>query len=125
MPTNADAAKSGPSVTQRVGFWLGPALFVTLLLVSPPESMQQAARRHFAEQLPADVAVILARSGQTDAATESAAYRVAEERAVYARARIMPGAAAVTAWVACWWITVAVPIPVTSLLPLLLKDSSS
>ena len=30
------------------------------------------------------------------------------------------GRAAVTALVACWWITVAVPIPVTSLLPLLL-----
>ncbi|UCG32011.1 MAG: SLC13/DASS family transporter, partial [Phycisphaerales bacterium] len=36
------------------------------------------------------------------------------------RARAMIPAAAVTALVACWWITVAVPIPATSLVPLAL-----
>jgi sodium-dependent dicarboxylate transporter 2/3/5 len=32
----------------------------------------------------------------------------------------MMATAAVTAWVACWWISVAIPIPATSLLPLVL-----
>ena len=44
----------------------------------------------------------------------------AKSHAVERRARVMLAAAAVTALVACWWITVALPIPVTSLLPLVL-----
>jgi sodium-dependent dicarboxylate transporter 2/3/5 len=68
----------------------------------------------------ADVQAIIARTGPTAAAPSSAVRAAAEELAVRARARVMLGAAAVTVLVACWWITVAVPIPVTSLLPLLL-----
>ena len=44
----------------------------------------------------------------------------ASDRAVEARARVVMGTAAVTALVACWWMFVVLPIPVTSLLPLLL-----
>ena len=36
------------------------------------------------------------------------------------RARAIVVAAAVTAWVACWWISLAAPLGVTSLLPLVL-----
>ncbi len=108
------------TVVQRVGFWLGLALFAGLLLAPPPASMRDAAREHYADRLPADTAAILATLGQPDAPVDSTAYRDAEERAVTGRARIMMGAAAVAALTACWWITVAIPIPATSLLPLLL-----
>ena len=105
---------------QRIGFWCGLVLFVALLLAPPPASMRTAAEIHFAEQLPGDIATILVTAGQADAPTDSDAYRVARAAAIHGRARLMLGAAAVAALTACWWITVALPIPVTSLLPLLL-----
>lgn len=120
MPANSTATRTAPSITQRVGFWLGLAAFVGLLLAPPPQSMLRAARARFADELPADIAAVLAQSGHPDATPGSDVWRAAEADAVQARARIMLGAAAVTALVACWWITVALPIPVTSLLPLLL-----
>jgi sodium-dependent dicarboxylate transporter 2/3/5 len=95
-------------------------LFVVLLLLPPPASMHLAARERFAGQLPADVAAILKAQGHGSSDPDSVAYQKAEAQAVENRARIMMGAAAVTALVACWWISVAIPIPVTSLLPLLL-----
>ena len=108
------------AVVKRVGFWLGLALFVALLAMPTPASMRLAARETFAEGLGSDITELLARSGQPDAPADSAAYRAAAEQAIEARARVMLAAAAVTALVACWWITVAVPIPITSLLPLAL-----
>ncbi|MGD8452625.1 MAG: SLC13 family permease [Phycisphaerae bacterium] len=120
MSRDLNNSAVGPTWTQRIGFWLGLALFIGLLAVSPPTSMHRAARLHFRTELAADVNRMLARAGTPDAPPESAEYQAVEDRAVQARARIMMGAAAVTALVACWWITVAVPIPVTSLLPLLL-----
>jgi sodium-dependent dicarboxylate transporter 2/3/5 len=119
--TNARASSSGRSqLVSRFGFWLGLLLFVTLLVVPPPASMHAAAREHFADELPGDIAAILAAQQLPDAAPGSAAYHQAEERAVAGRARIMMGAAAMTALVGCWWIFVAIPIPATSLLPVLL-----
>jgi sodium-dependent dicarboxylate transporter 2/3/5 len=120
MQASESPANGGRQWSKRFGFWLGVALFVGLLLMPPPTSMRDAARERFADELPADVAAILGAEQVGEAAADTAAYQQAEERAVAARARIMTGAAAVTALVACWWIFVAVPIPVTSLLPMLL-----
>lgn len=118
--------------TARLGFWLGLAAFVTLLVIPPPASMHKAARAHFGsqppadarqeftDQLSADVATILTAQQIEDAEPGSVAYQQAEAQAVAGRARIMMGAAATTALVACWWIFVAIPIPATSLLPLVL-----
>ncbi|QZH75516.1 MAG: SLC13/DASS family transporter [Erythrobacter sp.] len=56
---------------QRIGFWLGPALFVLTLLLPAPDDMGAPAW----------------------------------------------AAAGLTAWMAAWWTTQAVPLPVTGLLP--------
>lgn len=64
----------GYSVTQKVGLFLGPIIFIIMLLVTPPEGMSVSAMR----------------------------------------------VAAVTVLMAVWWITEAIPIPATSLLPILL-----
>jgi len=109
-----------PTTTQRVGFWLGLALFVALLLAPAPVSMNQVVRERFGEAIHAEVARSLQRTKQSDAGPDSAAYRQAITLAVKDRARVLMAAAAVTALVACWWITVALPIPVTSLMPLVL-----
>jgi sodium-dependent dicarboxylate transporter 2/3/5 len=53
-------------------------------------------------------------------APDSDVYNAAKAKAVRARAHLMMGAAAVAVLTACWWITVAIPIPVTSLVPLVL-----
>ncbi len=109
-----------PRIDQRVGFWLGPILFVVLLLSPPPASMREAVRERFAQPIAREAARLV----PADLAADSAAYadahaaRVAE--LVAARSRLMMAAGAVAVLVACWWITVAVPIPVTSLLPLVL-----
>ena len=110
----------GNRLAQRVGFWLGLLLFAVLMLMPPPESMHEAIRARFADGIHADVARLLGRTGQTDLAPDATGYRQAEARVVAHRAQVMMGAAAVTALVACWWITVAIPIPVTSLVPLVL-----
>ncbi len=120
MQANESPTEGGTQWTRRFGFWLGLALFAALLLIPPPVSMHDAARERFADQLPADVAALLAAQHIDLADPDSAAYRQAETQAIENRARIMMGAAAVTALVACWWISVAIPIPITSLLPLLL-----
>ena len=104
----------------RFGFWLGLASFVVVLLLPPPASMHAAARAKFARQLPVDVAAILEAQGIVEVDPETDTYRQAEQQAVRNRARIMLSTAAVTLLVACWWITVAIPIPATSLLPLVL-----
>ncbi|VVT10107.1 SLC13 family permease [Erythrobacter sp. EC-HK427] len=56
---------------ERIGFWLGPALFILTLLTTPPGDMGAPAW----------------------------------------------AAAGLTAWMAVWWTTQAVPLPVTGLLP--------
>ncbi|RJP32289.1 MAG: hypothetical protein C4547_14225, partial [Phycisphaerales bacterium] len=65
-------------------------------------------------------AALLAERGQGGAEPGSLAFLAAERSVVDAHGRQMMRAAAVTLLVACWWITVALPIPVTSLLPLVL-----
>jgi len=108
MPAQTDPNEEARTTAQRVGFWLGLVLFVGLLAAPTPESMRAVVREKSANEL------------QADTAADSPIYRQAQDRAVEDRARMMLAAAAVTALVACWWITVAIPIPVTSLLPLLL-----
>jgi sodium-dependent dicarboxylate transporter 2/3/5 len=120
MQTDQASTNGDRHWTARFGFWLGLALFVALLIVPPPASMRAAARAEFAGQLPAETAAILKASGIERAEPDSAAYQQAEEQAVENRARLMMATAAVTALVACWWISVAIPIPATSLLPLAL-----
>lgn len=120
MQADTPSNNRGTRPAARVGFWLGLLGFVVLLLVPPPASMRAAARAKFAEQLPADIGAILKAQGIEEVDAESATYRQAEHQAVENRARIMMGTAAVTLLVACWWISVAIPIPATSLLPLVL-----
>ena len=133
MQPSIHSQEGTQSVGGRIGFWLGLALFVTLLLIPTPDSMRRAVRERFAADIQADVQRALARPSlaaarqdnhavpaETSLATDSDEYRRAETQAVEDRARVILAAAAVSALVACWWITVAVPIPVTSLLPLLL-----
>jgi len=59
MQASSKSSEPSSGVARTVGFWLGPVLFVGLLLVPPPESMHDAARECFAEKLPPDVAAIL------------------------------------------------------------------
>ncbi len=120
MRVNKATTDGGFSRSARIGFWLGLVLFVVLLLLPPPASMLRAARTHFRGRLAAETRAILSATGHADAASDSPAWQKAEQRAVLAHARIMMGAAALTCLVAVWWIFVAIPIPVTSLLPLLL-----
>ncbi len=125
MSGSAHGMESGRSRVKRVGFWLGLILFGAILAMPTPASMRQAVRDDFGDAVRQDAVRILARTGMSDAAEagidpESEVYRRAETRAVEFRARAMLAAAAVTVLVACWWITVALPIPVTSLLPLIL-----
>ena len=116
----AAPTESNSTLARRIGFWLGLLLFAVLLLLPPPVSMRAAARAHYAAELPTDTTAILSAEGHAVVAADSPVYQAAERRAVDARARVMMGAAAVAALTACWWITVAIPIPATSLLPLLL-----
>lgn len=85
-----------------------------------PESMRAAVRERFAPALKADTERLLHRLDKTPLPPVTQEYQQTYARAVDARARVMLAAAAVTALVACWWITVALPIPVTSLMPLAL-----
>lgn len=97
---------------QRVGFWVGLGLFVILLRSQPPASMIDAARMLAAERSALD-------GGHAPESSLPAADASAQ-RAIHDNARRMMAAAAVTALVAVWWISTAVPIPATSLMPVLL-----
>jgi sodium-dependent dicarboxylate transporter 2/3/5 len=112
--------EEAPPAVRRIGFYAGLALFAVLLLMPTPESMRAAVRERFATVLKADTEALLRRSGEASVSAETAAYQRAYGEAVDARARVMLAAAAVTALVACWWVTVALPIAVTSLMPLTL-----
>ena len=120
MQMDSSTSDAGITLATRTGFWLGLAAFVALLLVPPPKSMLDAARVRFADQLSADIAVILRDRGIEPIDPGSLEYAQAANQAIEHRARIMMNTAAVTALVACWWISVAIPIPATSLLPLVL-----
>jgi sodium-dependent dicarboxylate transporter 2/3/5 len=114
------AGNHTPTIGQKIGLYAGPALFVLLLLAPIPQSMRSTVRNVFADEIKQDAARLLAGTEHGNADEGSPAYQKAEHQAVEARAGVMMAAAAVTAFVACWWITVAIPIPVTSLLPLVL-----
>ncbi|GAF86582.1 unnamed protein product, partial [marine sediment metagenome] len=125
----ADAGESNETrvtVVKRVGFWLGLVLFVAILATPTPSSMREVVRNAFGDAIRTDVAKALKPTAEAlkrveqEAELESQAHRRAVAEAIERRARVMVAAAAVTALVACWWITVAIPIPVTSLLPLVL-----
>jgi len=126
MPAGNTAQEAGRGAGSRIGFWLGLALFVALLVAPAPDSVHRAVREHFADEIRADARGALdlpppaASSHQAFAPADTPAFAAALDRAVASRARVLMAAAAVTALVACWWITVALPIPVTSLLPLAL-----
>lgn len=89
-----------------------------LLGIRVPESMREAVREHFPAELQADAGRHADPPAQGDASSQE--HAEATRRAVEARARVMLDTAAVTILVAIWWITVALPIPATSLVPLLL-----
>jgi sodium-dependent dicarboxylate transporter 2/3/5 len=127
MADTGHDAGAGESRTKRVGFWLGLILFVAILALPTPASMRQAARDKFgpailqdAAQRAAQIQSAVPEPAEASGEGASEALHIAERQAVEVRARAMLAAAAVTALVACWWITVAVPIPVTSMLPLVL-----
>ena len=121
METEATSNNSTESTLgKRIGFWLGIVLFVLLLALPTPESMRAVVQIKFADDIQAETAQTLKRAETTDAASDSPVYLKARADAVEHRARVMLAMAAVTALVACWWISVAIPIPATSLLPLVL-----
>lgn len=130
MESLGDIGKNGPTRAQQIGLALGLVLFILLLLIPTPRSMRDAVRTGFAGQVQAEVAAVVHRESADDRGANGAAEQAdsnagamrqaVEEQVVETRARRMLAAGAVTALVACWWITVAVPIPVTSLLPIVL-----
>ncbi|MGE3182804.1 MAG: SLC13 family permease [Phycisphaerae bacterium] len=87
-----------------MGFWLGVALFALLLWLPAPRSMVETVRTRFAD----------------DIAREAAAGKRPESAVAERLTNRMMAVAAVTALTACWWVTVAIPIPATSLLPMVL-----
>ncbi len=113
---------------ERLGFWIGLALFVFVLTRPQADGMESAARSVVRAEARKQIAQRLQREGVDRSA---ASYPEQLERALAAssehierearrRATLMVPAAAVTLLVALWWMTEAIPIPVTSLLPLLL-----
>jgi len=110
-----------PSDTlRRVGFWLGLAAFATLLSLPVPASMKRAVSERFAAELGATSPAPEPSSNDGRHQTEDEGQPESRQVAVEARARVMLDTAAVTALMAIWWIFVALPIPVTSLVPLFL-----
>ncbi|MCG3178348.1 MAG: Sodium-dependent dicarboxylate transporter SdcS [Phycisphaerae bacterium] len=126
MEHRIDPSGERRTIGQRVGFWLGLLLFAVPLALPTPGSMVRAVERKAGEdkklaaELKAETAALLDARGHADAAADSADYRSAHADCIAARARRLLTAAAITVLVACWWITVAIPIPATSLLPLIL-----
>jgi sodium-dependent dicarboxylate transporter 2/3/5 len=114
---------AGTSHSQRVGFWLGLILFAVILFLPTTERMQAAGRAAQREQVKEQLLADAARTGggsSIDLDQYLAERQAWFESAAQRRARALIPAAAVTALVACWWITVAAPLPATSLLPLVL-----
>ncbi len=131
MSDSPAALERASGRAQRVGFWLGVALFTALLAMPTPPSMIETARRQLREPGPANSK--RAAGGDARAAGPFPRSHVPtfshtgppgaagpHEPEVLLRARRMQRALAVTALVACWWVFVAIPIPATSLLPLAL-----
>ncbi len=123
---------SESTIVKRIRFWLGLLLFAVILVLPTPEGMRRVVRDRFGEEINAEARSAAATdSVAADSVAETASRLQADRpdermilqaksQAVERRARVMLAAAAVTVLVACWWITVALPIPVTSLLPLVL-----
>ncbi|MBI4719325.1 MAG: SLC13/DASS family transporter [Planctomycetes bacterium] len=102
-----------------VGFWLGIGLFLSLLLLPPPASMRRVAEERFGAAIAREAAAIELRIASEPHGAGSVAAR-ARDLAVDQSARTMMAAAATAVIVACWWVFVALPIPATSLLPIVL-----
>ena len=118
---------SESTIVKRIGFWLGLLLFVVILVLPTPEGMRRVVCDRFSEEINAEARNAVAADPVAEKASRQEGDRPdertilqAKNHAVERRARVMLAAAAVTALVGCWWITVALPIPVTSLLPLVL-----
>jgi len=114
---------------QRVGLWLGIGLFFGILCMPVTPAMLDAAGDSVRRSLRPQIRTRFVHRGQTrptEAQISQAIDAYLAEHKTWAdaearrRARAMIPAAAVTALVACWWITLAVPIPAASLLPLIL-----
>ena len=102
---------------RRVGFWLGLLLFAVILCLPTTERMRAAGRRVVRAAVERQLQVEQARQADEGAAGSVDEYLAARpvwfKQESERRARAIIPAAAVTALVACWWITVAVPLPVT------------
>ena len=118
-----------PSVVRRVGLWLGPILFAAILAQPLTPSMRAAAdavvRGEIAKRLATDVGRTEPSTGVSASSEQRMDDYVAARAAWFEsekeqRTRAIVVTAAVTAWVACWWISLAAPLGATSLLPLVL-----
>ncbi len=125
-PSGFDQARTG---VQRVGLGLGITLFVGMLCLPVTPGMLAAGKKSVGRSLRAQIKTRFGHRGIKHPAEADLSRAIDEylaQHSVWAeaearrRARGMIPAAAVTALVACWWITVALPIPATSLLPLVL-----
>lgn len=109
---------------RRIGFWLGLILFVVILFLPTTERMRAAGRAVVRGAVQEHLQADQDRRSSGGLAVSVDEY-LAERQEWFEsesrrRARAILPAAAVTAMVACWWMTVAVPLPATSLLPLVL-----
>ena len=128
MGTDSDHTPTPNGLKERIGFWGGLVLFALALCVPQQAGMVAAARHAVTVEARSEIGRLLRQRGIS---TKSPEYTETLERELDARqphieaeaarrAARMPRAAAVTLLVAVWWMTVALPIPATSLLPLLL-----
>ena len=119
MDNLPDADRPKRTTAGRIGFWLGLVLFVGMLMAPTPESMRRVARSDWPSRVGAD-GQHGGQAAQSNLGDPPSALSAVAQSVVEGRSRKMLAAAAVTVLMACWWITVAVPIPVTSLMPLIL-----